>query len=106
MARLNPLESNGYKLMLWGHEASTYLCVGSLGFQGSSKINKITINANVRQQLFNQEALMKNTYKIMKITLIHTLVVNLPIAYSTTLPRNNSSKRLRYTPRDKKQDKS
>jgi hypothetical protein len=66
MARLNPLESNGYKLMLWGHEASTYLCVGSLGFQGSSKYNKITMNVNVRQQLFNQEALMKNTYKIMK----------------------------------------
>ena len=59
MARLNLLKSNGYKLMLWGHEASTYLCVGSLGFQGSSKI-KITMNANVRQQLFNQEALMKN----------------------------------------------
>jgi hypothetical protein len=105
MARLNPLESNGYKLMLWGHEASTYLCVGSLGFQGSSKI-KITINANVRQQLFNQEALMKNTYKIMKITLIHTLVVNLPIAYSTTSPRNNSSKKLRYTSKRQKQDKS
>jgi hypothetical protein len=66
MARLNPLESNGYKLMLWGHEASTYLCVGSLGLQGSSKCNKITMNANVRQQLFIQEALMKNTYKIMK----------------------------------------
>ena len=65
MARLNPLKSNGYKLMLWGHEASTYLCVGSLGFQGSNNI-KITMNANVRQQLFTQEALMKNTYKIMK----------------------------------------
>jgi len=65
MARLNPLESNGLKLMLWGHEASTYLCVGSLGFQGSRKI-KITMNVNVRPQLFNQEALKKNTYKIMK----------------------------------------
>jgi hypothetical protein len=66
MARLNPLKSNGYKLMLWGHKATTYLCVGSLGFEGPSKYNKITMNANVRQQLFNQEALMKNTYKIMK----------------------------------------
>ena len=66
MARLNPLKSNGYKLMLWGHEASIYLCVGSLGFQGSSEYNKITMNANVRQQLFTQEALMENTYKIMK----------------------------------------
>jgi len=92
--------------MLWGHEASTYLCVGSLGFQGSSKYNKITMNANVRQQLFTQEALMKNTYKIMKITLIHTLVVNLPIAYSTTSPRNNSSKRLHYTSKRQEQDKS
>jgi len=27
---------------------------------------KITINVNVRPQLFNQEALKKNTYKIMK----------------------------------------
>jgi hypothetical protein len=74
--------------MLWGHEASTYLCVGSLGFQGSSQNNKITMNVNVRPQLFNQEALKKNTYKIMKK---HnpTLVVNLPIAYSTTSPRNN-----------------
>jgi hypothetical protein len=66
MARLNLLKSNGYKLMLWGHEASTYLCVGSLGFQGSSQYNKITMNVNVKQQLFNQEALMQNTYKIMK----------------------------------------
>nr|ADE77839.1 unknown [Picea sitchensis] len=41
MARLNPLKSNGYKLMLWGHEVSTYLCVDSLGFQGSSQSNKI-----------------------------------------------------------------
>jgi hypothetical protein len=106
MARLNPLESNGYKLMLWGHEASTYLCVGSLWFQGSSKYNKITMNANVRQQLFTQEALMKNTYKIMKKKPIHTLVVNLPIAYSTTSPRNNSSKRLRHTSKRQEQDKS
>jgi hypothetical protein len=71
MARLNPLKSNGYKLMLWGHEASTYLCVGSLGFQGSSKCNKITINVNVKQQPFTQEVLMKNTYKIMKKTNPH-----------------------------------
>jgi hypothetical protein len=66
MARLNPLESNGLMLMLWGHEASTYLCVGSLGFQGLSQNNKIAMNVNVRPQLFNQEALKKNTYKIMK----------------------------------------
>jgi hypothetical protein len=59
------------------------------------------MNANVRQQLFNQEALMKNTYKIMKKP-IHTLVVNLPIAYSTTSPRNNSSKRLRHTSKRQK----
>jgi hypothetical protein len=26
--------------MLWGHEASTYLCVGSLGFQGSSQLQQ------------------------------------------------------------------
>jgi hypothetical protein len=36
MARLNLLKSNGLKLYSWGHEASTYLCVGSLGFQGLS----------------------------------------------------------------------
>jgi hypothetical protein len=34
MARLDLLKSNGYKLMLWGHKATTYLCVGSLGFEG------------------------------------------------------------------------
>ena len=66
MARLNPLESNGYKPMLWGHEASTYLCVGSLGFQGSTNNIKIIMNANAKQQPFNQEVLMQNTYKIMK----------------------------------------
>jgi hypothetical protein len=49
MARLNPLESNGYKLMLWGHEASTYLCVGSLGFQGSTNNIKIIMNATTIQ---------------------------------------------------------
>jgi hypothetical protein len=58
-ARLNLLESNGYMLMLWGHEVSTYLCVDSLGFQGLSSYIKITINVNVKPQLFNQEALKK-----------------------------------------------
>ena len=66
MARLNLLKSNGYMLMLWGHEVSTYLCVDSLGFQGLSSYTKITINANVKQQPFTQEVLLKNTYKIMK----------------------------------------
>jgi hypothetical protein len=33
MARLNLLKSNGYKLLPWGQEATTYLCVGSLGFK-------------------------------------------------------------------------
>jgi hypothetical protein len=37
MARLKLLKSNGYKLLSWGHEATTYLCVGSLGFQELSK---------------------------------------------------------------------
>jgi hypothetical protein len=66
MARLNLLKSNGYKLMLWGHKATTYLCVGSLGFESQANNNKITINANVKQQPFTQEVLLKNTYKIMK----------------------------------------
>ena len=43
--------------MLWGHEVSTYLCVDSLGFQGLSQKQQDTINVNVRQQLFIQEAL-------------------------------------------------
>jgi hypothetical protein len=33
MARLDLLKSNGLKLCSWGHKATTYLCVGSLGFQ-------------------------------------------------------------------------
>jgi hypothetical protein len=53
-------------LMLWGHKATTYLCVGSLGFQGFSSYIKMTMNVNVKLQLFNQEALKRNTYKIMK----------------------------------------
>jgi hypothetical protein len=56
----------------------------------------MTMNANAKQQPFNQEVLMQNTYKIMKKA-NPTLVVNLPIACSTTLPKNNSSKRLRHT---------
>jgi hypothetical protein len=88
--------------MLWGHEASTYLCVGSLGFQGSSQFNKITMNVNVRPQLFNREAFEEEHLQDHEETLIHTLVVNLPIAYSTTSPRNNSSKRLRHTSKREK----
>jgi hypothetical protein len=58
------------------------------------------MNVNVKPQLFNQEALKQNTYKIMKKP-IHTLVVNLPIAYSTTSPRNNTFKSCATPPRDK-----
>ena len=36
------------------------------GFKDQENNNKTTINANVKQQPFTQEVLMKNTYKIMK----------------------------------------
>ena len=41
------------------------------GFKDQEINNKITINANVKQQPFTQEVLMKNTYKIMKKTNPH-----------------------------------
>jgi hypothetical protein len=67
MARLKLLKSNGYKLYSWGHEATTYLCVGSLGFQELSKQQQDSnICKMLNQQPFIQEVLMKNTYKIMK----------------------------------------
>ena len=43
--------------MLWGHEVSTYLCVDSLGFSRIKLKQQDTMNVNVRQQLFIQEAL-------------------------------------------------
>jgi hypothetical protein len=67
MARLKLLKSNGLKLLSWGHEATTYLCVGSLGFQGLSKSQQDNnICKILDQQPFIQEVLMKkNTYKLM-----------------------------------------
>jgi hypothetical protein len=46
MARLNLLKSNGYKLLSWGHEATTYLCVGSLGFEDQANNNKVIMHAS------------------------------------------------------------
>jgi hypothetical protein len=60
MARLKLLKSNGLKLYSWGHEATTYLCVGSLGFQELSKQQQDSnICKMLNQQPFIQEVLMK-----------------------------------------------
>jgi hypothetical protein len=49
-----------YKLYSWGHEATTYLCVGSLGFQELSKQQQDSnICKMLNQQPFIQEVLMK-----------------------------------------------
>jgi hypothetical protein len=60
------------------------------------------MNVNVKPQLFNQEALKQNTLQDHEETLILSLVVNLPIAYSTTSPRNNTFKELRYHLQERK----
>jgi hypothetical protein len=60
MARLKLLKSNGLNLLSWGHKATTYLCVGSLGFQGLSKSQQDNnICKILDQQPFIQEVLMK-----------------------------------------------
>jgi hypothetical protein len=93
--------------MLWGHEVSTYLCVDSLGFQGLSQYNKITMNVNVRSTTIQSRSFEEKHLQDHEETIIHTLVVNLPIAYSTTSPRNNTFKKLRYHLQETKiQDKS
>ena len=57
------------------------------------------------QMLNNNHSLKKFWWKTLTRSWrkpIHTLVVNLPMSNSTTLPKNNPPKRLRHTPRDNK----
>jgi len=79
MARLDLLKSNGYKLIPWGHKATTYLCVGSLGFQGLANNNKITINANVKSATIHSRSFDEKHLQDHEESIIQHLVVNLPM---------------------------
>ena len=56
----------------------------------------------LNQQPFIQEVLIKKHLQDHEESKIQILVVNLPMSNSTTLPKNNPSKKLRHTPRDNK----
>ena len=63
------------------------------------------MNANVRQQLFTQEALMKNTYKIMKKTNPHPSCKPSNDRKHHKMPRMILHKSSASLPRAKYQDK-